>query len=310
MGNYRVITGQNIYDVALHLYGSIDGIVDLLINNPGLSLETELRTGQELTYTDGFIINADVVAYNEMHGIVPSNGERHVYPKHFTCPQTAVFSLSAALVSVQCEVSGTGTLEIDWGDDSAAETVILGHIPYTLHHTFDSRVRHKRKIRWFADASFRHIDWSGMTPSSVILLRELHVEELTLRGCTLALDGFRILSGTYRIDLSGSMVSDLLPLIECRGLMELDLSEVRIKPTVLDEYLTAIVERYGNRRNCRMTLPVSPTGTYREPDRDETTGRYRIISGMEAIWVILHEESWNEGGAWEFIIDNKTYTVE
>lgn len=52
MGNYRVITGQNIYDVALHLYGSIDGIVDLLINNPGLSLETELRTGQELTYTD------------------------------------------------------------------------------------------------------------------------------------------------------------------------------------------------------------------------------------------------------------------
>lgn len=91
MGNYRVITGQNIYDVALHLYGSIDGIVDLLINNPGLSLETELRTGQELTYTDGFIINADVVAYNEMHGIVPSNGERHVYPKHFTCPQTAVF---------------------------------------------------------------------------------------------------------------------------------------------------------------------------------------------------------------------------
>lgn len=108
MGNYRVITGQNIYDVALHLYGSIEGIVDLLINNPGLSLETELRTGQELTYTDGFIINADVVAYNEMHGIVPSNGERHVYPKHFTCPQTAVFSLSAALVSVQCEVSGTG----------------------------------------------------------------------------------------------------------------------------------------------------------------------------------------------------------
>ena len=114
MGNYRVITGQNIYDVALHLYGSIEGIVDLLINNPGLSLETELRTGQELTYTDGFIINADVVAYNEMHGIVPSNGERHVYPKHFTLPQAAVFSLSAALVSVQCEVSGTGTLEIDW----------------------------------------------------------------------------------------------------------------------------------------------------------------------------------------------------
>lgn len=37
--------------------------------------------------------------------------------------------------------------------------------------------------------------------------------------------------------------------------------------------------------------------------------RNRITSGMEAVWVILHEESWNEGGAWEFIINNKIYTV-
>ena len=49
MGSYRVVTGQNIYDVALHLYGSVEGIVDLLVNNPALSLETELCSGQELT---------------------------------------------------------------------------------------------------------------------------------------------------------------------------------------------------------------------------------------------------------------------
>lgn len=61
MGSYRVVAGQNIYDVALHLYGSVEGIVDLLVNNPALSLETELCSGQELTYTDGFVINADVV---------------------------------------------------------------------------------------------------------------------------------------------------------------------------------------------------------------------------------------------------------
>ena len=42
MGSYRVVTGQNIYDVALHLYGSVEGIVDLLVNNPALSLETVL----------------------------------------------------------------------------------------------------------------------------------------------------------------------------------------------------------------------------------------------------------------------------
>ena len=135
MGSYRVVAGQNIYDVALHLYGSVEGIVDLLVNNPALSLETELCSGQELTYTDGFVINADVVAYNEMHGIVPSNGERHVYPKYFTGPFTAAFLLPPTLVSAECKVSGTGTLEVDWGDDSAVETVILGHTPCTLRHT-------------------------------------------------------------------------------------------------------------------------------------------------------------------------------
>lgn len=76
------------------------------------------------------------------------------------------------------------------------------------------------------------------------------------------------------------MVSDLLPLIECRGLMELDLSEVRIKPTVLDKYLMAIVECYGNRRNCRMTLPV-PDGDLQGagPGRNDRTLPYHIGYG-------------------------------
>lgn len=310
MGNYRIVAGQNIYDVALHLYGSIEGIVDLLINNTGLSLETELSPGQELVYTDGFVINADVAAYNEIHGIIPSNGERHVYPKYFSTPPTITFWVSPESISVQCDVSGTGALDIDWGDDSSVETVILGHAPRKLHHTFDGRIRQKRKIRWFTDARFQYVDWSGLKPSSVILLRPLHVEELALRDCTLGLDCFGILSGTYRIDLSGIMTDNLVPLVECRNLMELDLSGAQIKPAVIDKYLISIVKRYGDRRNCRITLSTAPTGTYTEPERDETTGTYRITSGMEAVWVILHEESWNEGGTWEFIINNKTYTVE
>lgn len=82
MGRYRVIAGQNIFDVALHLYGSIEGIVDLMMNNPDLSLATVLTVGQELVYTDDFVIDADVVAYNAARSIVPANGEHHVYPKY------------------------------------------------------------------------------------------------------------------------------------------------------------------------------------------------------------------------------------
>ena len=50
MGNYRVITGQNIYDVALHLYGSIEGIVDLLVNNPDLHWKRNSATGTRNLY--------------------------------------------------------------------------------------------------------------------------------------------------------------------------------------------------------------------------------------------------------------------
>nr|DAE30253.1 MAG TPA: hypothetical protein [virus sp. ct5rm7] len=310
MGKYRVIAGQNLYDVALHLYGSIEGVVDLLINNPGLSFDTMLCAGRELIYTDGFVIRADVVAYNELHGIVPANGERHVYPKAFTRPPAAVLTLDAEVITVRCGVSGTGLLEIDWGDNSDTETVSLTDVPQLLTHTFDNKVRDGRRIRWFTDARFRTIDWSGLRPRSLVLLRPLPVEELTLTDAALSLEALRLLSGTYRLDLAGIVTSDLTPLAESRSLMTLDLSAARLKPTVIDRYLLALVGQYGDRRNCTVILPSAPTGTYREPERDAESGRYRIGSGMEAVWVILHEEAWNEGGTWKFIIDNVTYTVE
>ena len=245
MGKYRVVAGQNIYDVALYLYGSIEGVVDLLINNPDLSFATTLTAGRELVYTDDFVIRADVVAYNGLHGIVPANGER-------------------------CAVSGAGQLEIDWGDNSDTETVLLADTPQLLTHTFDNKVRDRRRIRWFTDACFRSIDWSGLKPRSLVLVQTLPVEELTLTHATLSLESLRLLSGTYSLNLSNCALADLAPLAECRELMTLDLSAARLKPTVIDHYLTTLVEHYGDRRNCTVILPTAPTGTYREPDRGAT----------------------------------------
>ena len=309
MGRYKVIAGQNIYDVALHLYGSIEGIVDLMMCNTDLSLDTTLKVGDELIYSDDFIINADVVAYNEMHGIVPSNGEHHVYPKVFTKPLAVAFSLPTQTLSVQCSVSGVGTLEIDWGDNSDTEVVTLSDKPQLLKHIFDNKVRKRRRIRWFTDAYFKQVDWSGLQPTSVVVLRPQLIEELTIKDATLTLDSLQMVTGIYSLNLSGLTSGNLKPLVECRELMTLNLIDARIKPTVLDEWLIAMVERYGNRRNCEVTLTAVPTGTYQEPARNADTGRYNITSGMEAIWVITHEESWNEGGKWKFIINDKEYSV-
>lgn len=310
MGRYRVIAGQNIFDVALHLYGSIEGIVDLMMNNPDLSLDTTLTVGQELVYTDGFVINADVVAYNAARGIVPANGEHHVYPKYPEGQLSVEFHLPASVLNVSCTASGTGSLEIDWGDNSEIEKIELRNTPQHLRHTFDNTIRGLRRIRWYSRAEFQVLDWSGLQPDSIFLFQPLRVEELTLQNASVSLEGFRLLDGTFSLRLSGITTADLTPLAGCRGLMTLDMGEGHLKPDVEDAFLFEIVNRYGNRRNCTVTFPVTPSGIYREPDRDPETARYLPASGMECIWIILHEESWNEGGPWKFIIEDQIYTVE
>lgn len=309
MGKYVVTNRQNIYDVALHIYGSIEGIVDLLMNNADLSLSDDLQTGDELTYTDDFIINADIVAYNSLHGITPSNGERRVYPKYFKSPLAVTFRLLSTLTSVSFTASGGGKIEIDWGDNSPVETVVLSRSTSTCTHVFDNEVAGERLIRWYTNASFVLVDWSGLQASFIRILRPLRVEEFVLADRVVPIDFLYLVEGMYEADLRGMVTNDLSPLISCRELMRLNLADGRLKSSVVDSYLMQLVAMYGLRRNCEIILSVRPGGEYREPERDEN-GRYRVRSGMEAIWVIVHEPAWNEGGAWKFVIGNEVYIVE
>lgn len=77
MSTYTVKTGQNIYDVALNLYGSIEGVFDLLISND-ISLDDTLVSGQELAYHDSFVINQDVINSLDDADIVVKNGNTKV----------------------------------------------------------------------------------------------------------------------------------------------------------------------------------------------------------------------------------------
>ena len=45
---YKVKRNQNIFDVAVSIHGSIEGIFDLLINNPNLSFHSQLEEGEEI----------------------------------------------------------------------------------------------------------------------------------------------------------------------------------------------------------------------------------------------------------------------
>ena len=114
---YVVRTGENIYDIALTLYGSIEGIFDLLVSNDGLSMDTRLKKGDELYYHDEFMIRQDVVTWigdNDLHVKNGDHQEDDDLPETVTdmrimVRQRGIFSsISVKLIS--------GTMYIDWGD--------------------------------------------------------------------------------------------------------------------------------------------------------------------------------------------------
>lgn len=74
MNKYTTKSGQNLYDIALAIYGSIEGIFDLLISNPNIFLETVFTKGTELSYHEDFVLNKDVVNWLDDNNITVKNG--------------------------------------------------------------------------------------------------------------------------------------------------------------------------------------------------------------------------------------------
>lgn len=78
MSTYVSKSGQNIYDIAVTLYGTVDGIVYLLINNPSLSLDAPIPAGTEIEYDSDYVINKDLVDWFSDNEVVVKNGNHTV----------------------------------------------------------------------------------------------------------------------------------------------------------------------------------------------------------------------------------------
>lgn len=307
MGKYVVTAGQNLFDVALHIYGSIEGIVDLMMNNTSLSLATGLKAGDEPEFSDGFVISPDIVAHYRMNNIVPANGERNVYYKSASFPKVFQVRLSNKQASAGFNISGTGKMEIDWGDNTPLETLALSGNRINLFHAFDSAVSDNRKVVIYGDFSVKQTDFTDFRADSILLFRPLTTEKIILRDAKVNINFISLLKDVYEINLSELKTGSLLPLIENKNLMKLDLSDIHVPAGTLDEYLIALVRKHYNRRNCTVILTETPSGEYREPNRD-LAGNYDLTSGMEAVWLLCNEPAWNESGFWKFVINGNIYT--
>lgn len=290
MATYIVKPNQNIFDVALHLYGSIEGLFDLLITNDWLNMTTDLETGMEIEYHEDFIINSSIVDTFDDENITPSNGSRHIYIKAPEQPLVMCVLVNSEVVNVLLTLGGEGDIIVDWGDNSELETITLSHTNKKVEHCFDNVVE-KRRIKVYGTFSLTYCDTTYLY-GDLLLMRPQTIDEYISHSNGFTLKGLFLCEGTYKVDLRGCTIADLLPIGDM-SLQELNLLQVQFtSQDVLDDYLEYIVNNYGTRRNCTVYLDTEPSER-----------------GMAAINTIINEESWNASGKWKFIINDITYTA-
>jgi len=304
---YKVKNSQNIFDVAIAIYGSIEGIFDLLVNNTDLSFDTVLQSGDELYWDEDFVVYDSVVSSLSNNNIVPINGERHVYYKEVDKDLRCVIQVNESNASITLLLSGDGDMVVDWGDNNELEVINLKPTLQTYIHYFDN-VTDNRMIRLYGNFNIK--TWNMSTINGLVLpTQPIIVDEVEMEQNKVSLQGLFLFNETYSIKMNNITISDLSPL-QNMSLSYLELQQIKYEfGNTLDDYLKYIVQHNNQRRNCTVILDVMPSGVYQEPLKDDD-GNYVISSGMEAIYVITHEVAWNEAGPWVFNICGTTYQYE
>lgn len=294
MAKYIVRPNQNIFDVALNLYGSIEGVFDLMISNPELSMSSELQYGQELEYHEEFVINSQIVNELKNRNITPSSGERKIYYKQPQEDLLFIVKVNPNLAFVRLRFAGDGVMAIDWGDNSSLENIELKPACQEIEHYFNSEVE-VRRIRIYGNSEilkFTQLDATDLG-GELILCKPLTIDEYACKGKGYSLSYLSLFDGTYKVDLTGAKIKDLLPLGKMQ-LQELDLRDVSFANiSVLDDYLEYVVDHYEDRRPCTLHLSEDPSER-----------------GFKAIHTILNEPEWNISDTWKFYINNKLYQIE
>lgn len=308
MAKYVVKVGQNLFDVALSLYGSIEGVLDLFFCNPNLSFDYDLKDGDVLQYTDNYYEDSTVLDYFKTNGIVPANQIGNIYFKNKSQLKMVIL-IDHKLSDFHFKISGIGTINIDWGDNTSIESFDLSSTQQIISHIKNDELFEDRKICLYGDFKIYSLDLSNVPPLKIYITSPLYAESITILGAN-KLENIEFLNlidhnSLIDIDLVHSKLSNLSPLINLKHVKSINLSYSNIKQSVIDHYLISLVQKYNIRRNCTVNLygTIEPSGIYQRPEnlRDPKTG-------MEAIWVIVnkHKES---SGPWKFILTNNTYST-
>lgn len=173
MAQYKVRSGQNIYDIAVQLYGSIEGVIDLLASNPDISVNTVLQCGMLLTYHDGFVLRQPIKQWLDDNDVKVANGHHYyeyqdIYAmseaylksignsytereldsvvKDMATPKMTVIQ-NGRVSTIRIHVAENGYVMLDWGDSTAITVITPEMGDIELEHAYDGDNEHK--IRFY-----------------------------------------------------------------------------------------------------------------------------------------------------------------
>lgn len=305
MSTYTVQTNQSVFDVAMAIHGTIDGLADILVNNKGLNLVDDIEAGEEIVFTSIITLNKPVVDFLDSKGIVVANNGLDVKFQQPLHPIIASLSINKS--SSIFEFTKTdGDIYIDWGDESDIElfTSSTKHV----YHQFDISVAEKDErfnIRIFGDksTSLGDVEVISTTVESCILYRSVSMTGY-IDGSEIENPEFISLAdGIKHISLANATSGDFGFLGRIETIRELYLETKNTTPESIDSLFKTIVNEYGGRLPASIKTKIAPNGKYQAP-KDNLPPK----TGMEAVWVLINSEQWNtETHRWKIEIDGIEY---
>lgn len=287
METYTTKVDQNIFDVAIQLYGSIEGVFDLLISNPKLSINDELATGTVLNYHDYFTINKEIS--DALMRNPPASVPHSVYYKTPPTPCVMMMTIPSFWDSGSFQVSGNGEMVIDWGDNSTLQTVSLNSTSQTIMHYYNNKIHDPERVVYFyGKFDIQRINLSELA-GEFYPIQSMTVDELAYDKYAGDISGVMLCNGLNVLELTHGNIRILRPIYDL-SLQILNLSQSIVPPEEFEAYLQYITMNYGKRRDCIVTADVELTD-----------------QALEYIRIIVNNPDWNINGQWTFNINGVTY---
>ena len=311
IGKYTVGQNQTIFDIAIDIHGSIDGIFDILANNDSLSFDEELAVGSEILFSNYQNENSFISDLLDARDIIPSSEVRYIYPlqpqeKHLV--NVLSIKLDASIEAIELSIGVSGEAVIDWGGSEDFD--FINHESVEIHKILHNSSLNTpyRVISIKSDNPF--IEMSKLKINNVdieavyVFTEELKVGDFVIDSCGPLSIEFSKLLVSDNFVVSNANVIDLTPLIYSE-LNNVSILSDKIKNSVIDNFFLDIVKNNQRHGDVIMRFSVMPTGEYKEP-----VDKANITVPAEAMWWLVNNPEWNDIMGWTIVINGKTYKKE